>query len=283
MSGVLYVVSTPIGNVADLGPRASETLGAVSVCYAEDTRRTGRLLSRLGISTRLRSLHAHNEAARTDEVLATLAAGEDCAIVTDAGTPAVSDPGRRVVEAAMEAGFRASPVPGPSAVPAALSVSGLPADRFTFLGFPPRTGRDRAAWLGEVADSATTVVAFEAPSRLGRTLRDLSEAGLEDRTCVLCRELTKLHEEVVRSTIGELAERYDGTGVRGEITLVIAGRSEREAHGAAAHEEAVRQARNLASEGATTREIAERLRTDLGLPRNEAYRIGLAVAGETDG
>ncbi len=283
MSGVLYVVSTPIGNVADLGPRASETLGAVSVCYAEDTRRTGRLLSRLGISTRLRSLHAHNEAARTDEVLATLASGEDCAIVTDAGTPAVSDPGRRVVEAAMEAGFRASPVPGPSAVPAALSVSGLPADRFTFLGFAPRAGRDRAAWLSEVAESGTTVVAFEAPSRLGRTLRDLSEAGLDDRTCVLCRELTKLHEEVVRSTIGELAERYRESGARGEITLVIAGRPGGAGETPAEHGEAVRRARTLAAEGASTREIAERLRDDLGLPRNEAYRIGLGAAGKGDG
>ncbi len=283
MSGVLYVVSTPIGNVADLGPRASETLGAVSVCYAEDTRRTGRLLSRLGISTRLRSLHAHNEAARTEEVLASLASGEDCAIVTDAGTPAVSDPGRRVVEAAIEAGFRASPVPGPSAIPAALSVAGLPADRFTFLGFPPRAGRARAAWIDEVADSEATMVAFEAPSRVARTLRDLSDAGLEDRTCVLCRELTKLHEEVVRSTIGELAERYRGSEARGEITLVIAGRANGADERAAERGEAVRRARILASQGATTREIAERLRADLGLPRNEAYRIGLGAAGEGDG
>jgi 16S rRNA (cytidine1402-2'-O)-methyltransferase len=275
MAGVLYLVSTPIGNLEDLTARAASVLGEVAACYAEDTRRTGRLLAHLGHDVSLRSLHAHNEAERVEEILRRLESGEDCAIATDAGTPTVSDPGRRVVEAAHRDGYRVVPIPGPSAVTTALAVSGLPADRFAFLGFAPRRGRARDEWRRQLIHSPVTVVVFESPRRLERLLVYLNGAGLSDRECVLCRELTKLHEEVDRGTIGQLLERWAGETVRGEVTLVIAGAtSESRERDEDAIERVVHEM-NLS--GASTRDIADRLFEEFGIPRNEAYQIGLAV------
>ena len=279
--GRLLVVGTPIGNLSDLGPRAAEALGEATVCYAEDTRRTGRLLAHLGVSTPMRSLHAHNEASRIEEVLGRIGAGEAVALVSDSGTPTVSDPGRRLVAAVLESGARVTPIPGPSAVPVALSVSGLPADRFLFAGFPPRSGGARDAWLRSVATSPVTVVAFEAPGRLTRTLADLSKSGAGGRDAVVCRELTKLHEEVRRATIDELATVYEGRTVKGEVTIIVGGveaPADAEVDPAAVADEIDR----MVEAGESRRVIADRLKERFGLTRNEAYRRSLTAPG-TDG
>lgn len=278
MESGLYVVGTPIGNLDDLTVRASETLRAADVVYAEDTRRTGRLVASLGARLPFRSLHAHNEAERTDEVLGRLRAGELCALVSDAGTPAVSDPGRRVVAAALEAGFRVIPIPGPSAVLAALSVSGLPADRFSFAGFAPRGGAERRAWLARLAEAPVTTVLFESPRRVGRLLEDLVSAGMGERSVVLCRELTKLHEEVRRDTVDGLRRWLEDGEPRGEVTLVVEGGDRA---GEAASTGAIEaEARRLAGAGLSTRDIAERLQEELGVARNEAYEAGLRATEE---
>lgn len=272
MESGLYVVGTPIGNLDDLTVRAAEALRAADAVYAEDTRRTGRLLARIGADVPLRSLHAHNEAERTAEVLERLREGGRCALVSDAGTPGVSDPGRRVVAAVLEAGLRAVPIPGPSAVVAALSVAGLPADRFAFAGFPPRSGAERREWLAGVARSPVTSVIFESPRRVARLLEDLEAEGAGARRAALCRELTKLHEEVLRESVTALRDQVEGTDVRGEVTLVLEGAPATEAVPEAAVEDA---ARRWAGAGLSTRDIAERLQAELGVPRNRAYEAGL--------
>jgi len=274
----LFVVGTPIGNLDDLGPRAGEALRSAAVCYAEDTRRTGRLLARLGAETPLRSLHAHNEASRVEEVIERLEAGDTVALVSDSGTPTVSDPGRRLVRAVLERGGRVSPIPGPSAVPAALSVSGLPADRFLFAGFPPRKGAARIAWIESVVASPYTVVIFEAPGRLAATLGELSGHGIGGREAVVCRELTKLHEDVRAGTIDALATVYDDRTVKGEVTIVLAGADERPAPAASVDSAEVgAMVERLAAAGESRREIALQLKERFGLTRNEAYRFSLAA------
>ena len=278
---VIFLVGTPIGNLDDISPRAVETLGAVDVVYAEDTRRTVGLFRRFGISTPLRSLHEHNEAARSEEIVERLRSGQSCALVTDAGAPGVSDPGARLVRAVTEAGFPVLAVPGPSAVTAAVGLSGLPADRFAFLGFAPRKGRERAGWLEQCASSPITVIAFEAPGRVSALLSDWQAMGLGDRACCVCREITKLHEESRRGTVGSLADYYRSNEVRGEVTLVLEGCLDIGAP--RADPAAVRAlALSLARAGLSTREIVERLRSDFGLARNEAYDIAVA-AGEEEG
>ncbi|MDT8435126.1 MAG: 16S rRNA (cytidine(1402)-2'-O)-methyltransferase [Gemmatimonadota bacterium] len=283
----LHLVGTPIGNLADLSPRARDTLAAVAVVYAEDTRRTRKLCAALGIDAELRSLHAHNEAARVSEVVERLRAGEGCALVTDAGSPAISDPGARLVRGVVEAGLPVVSVPGPSAVTASLGLSGLPADRFLFVGFPPRKGADRRRWLVDVAESLATVVAFEAPGRLAALLSDLVEAGLAERECCVCRELTKLHEETRRGTVASLAGYYRESEVRGEVTLVLAGADpeERARRDRRAAETGAREvAEEMARRGMGTREIVRRLTAEVGVPRNRAYEIALAATGdEADG
>lgn len=275
MTGTLYVIGTPIGNLDDMASRAVRLLRSVDVCYAEDTRRTGTLLARLEANVPLRSLHMHNERARVEELLATLAAGRSAALVSDAGTPTVSDPGCRVVSAAREAGHEVLSVPGPSAVLGALSVSGLPADRFRFLGFVPRRGGERAAWIDELRGCPDTAVAFEAPGRLVALLEALVESGLGEREAVVCRELTKLHEETVAGTVGRLAAAFATREVKGEVTLVFAG-------GAPGNEGPdlavlLEEARHWSRDGLRRREIADRLAAEFGLSRNEAYRVSLQV------
>lgn len=276
----LYVVGTPIGNLSDLSRRAVECLREAEIVYAEDTRRTGRLLKEVGSEAPLRSLHEHNEAARTDEVLDRLRGGGRCALVTDAGTPGISDPGRRVVEAVRDEGLEVVPVPGPSAVTAALSVAGLPADRFVFLGFPPRSGGEREAWLERVETLPWTTVVFEAPNRVADLLEAWSERDLGARTCVLCRELTKMHEEVVRATVDELRDRLAGTEVRGEVTLVLEGA---DAPGwEERREEARRSGRRVLEEGGTTRDVSDHLQEAFGVPRNAAYEMALELSDERE-
>ncbi|MDP2470997.1 MAG: 16S rRNA (cytidine(1402)-2'-O)-methyltransferase [Candidatus Palauibacterales bacterium] len=278
MSGTLFVVGTPIGNLADLSPRALQTLERADVLYAEDTRHSATLLRHYGFRTPLRSLHEHNEAQRVEEVLGRLAGGENCALISDAGTPTVSDPGARLVAAAAEAGFRIEPVPGPSAVTTALAAAGLPARRFLFIGFAPRKGRERDEWLQQVVRSPDTVVAFEAPGRLAGLLELWVAEGAGERRCVVCRELTKLHEEVRHGTVSTLAAYYTDREVRGEITVVLEGRGGDVPGEPVDEEQALATAIELRVGGRTTQEIARRLRGEFGMTRNRAYELALRAA-----
>lgn len=220
MAGTLYVVATPIGNMDDISSRAKNILASVGRIAAEDTRRTGLLLKRLGIKGDMVSYHEHNEAARTPQLLQALDSGMDVALVTDAGTPAISDPGYRLVKAAADKGMTVSPVPGPSAVIAALSVSGLPSDRFLFEGFLPRK-KGRQTRLRSLAGFKGTVILFESPLRLAATLRDVLE-HFGNRRAVVGRELTKLHETLLRGTVEELLEAVETRAPKGECVLLVA-------------------------------------------------------------
>lgn len=222
MQGTLFVVATPIGNLGDLTERARTTLCNVDLVLAEDTRRTGRLLAHVESGVPQRSLHEHNERERTTEVLERLAAGERIALVSDAGTPAVSDPGYRLLAACAAAGVRIEPVPGASAVLAALVAAGLPTDRVAFDGFLPRKGTARSLRLHELAEERRTVVLFVTPHRAAADLRDLAGICGADRPAALCRELTKRHEEIIRGGLEDLAVAAE-QGLRGELTLVMAG------------------------------------------------------------
>lgn len=223
-TGVLVLAATPIGDAADAAPRLVAELSGADVIAAEDTRRFRRLCDRLGlaISAAVVSYHEHNEATRTAELVERLQGGARVVLVTDAGMPSVSDPGYRLVAAAVEAKVRVTAVPGPSAVLMALAVSGLPVDRFTFEGFPPRKGGERRRVFSALADEPRTMVFFEAPHRVAATLTDLAAELGGDRPAAVCRELTKTYEEVRRGPLAELAA-WAVAGVRGEITLVVAG------------------------------------------------------------
>jgi 16S rRNA (cytidine1402-2'-O)-methyltransferase len=271
MPGTLYVVATPIGNLHDLSPRAASVLRTVYVVASEDTRRTGTLLAHVGAQPRQLSFHAHSGPKRRATLLEILADGRDVALVTDAGTPAVSDPGSDLVEAARAAGSPVVAVPGPSAVATALSASGLPADRYLFLGFVPRKGAERARLLARAVEEEWTVVLFEAPGRVGALLRDVA-ALAPGRQVVVARELTKLHEEFRTGTAEELGEYYSITEPKGEITVLLAGTGV-PPEPPDRSEEAKALARTLLAEGVTRREATRRLVADLGLARNEAYRL----------
>ena len=225
--GTLLVVATPIGNLADLSPRAREALECAAVIAAEDTRHTRALLQAMGVGTPLLSLHAHNEPQRVPELLARLTAGEDVALVSDAGTPLLSDPGFELVSRAAQAGFTVHTIPGPSAVTAALAVAGLPTHRFCFEGFLPARGAERRAALASLAHETRTLVFFEAPHRIRATLADLAAQFGAERRAVVARELTKAHETLYRGTLGELATRAaaEENFARGELTLVVHGAS----------------------------------------------------------
>jgi 16S rRNA (cytidine1402-2'-O)-methyltransferase len=227
VAGRLQVVATPIGNLADLSDRAREALARADLIAAEDTRHTGALLRTLGLAKPLVSLHEHNESQRTAALLKRLEAGETIALVSDAGTPLLSDPGFELVQRAAAAGFEVQTVPGPSAISAALSVAGLPTDRFCFEGFLPARARERRAALAHLAHEPRTLVFFEAPHRIVATLDDMVEVFGAERPAVVARELTKAHETIYRGTLGRLAARArDEANVeRGEITMVVHGAS----------------------------------------------------------
>lgn len=266
-----YIVSTPIGNLADLTYRAVEVLQGVDRILAEDTRRTGILCRHYGIETPLVSAHEHNEAARAGQVVAWLNAGEDLALVSDAGTPLVSDPGARLVQAALEAGHPVVPIPGPSAALTALVASGLDPEPFTFFGFLPRTGRERNDRLAELGALPHTAIVYESPERLVALLEGLMAQGEPQRRAVVARELTKLHEEVRRGTLQELATHYRDVGVRGEVVVVLEG-----AAGVSAEvdeEAASALARALLDDGKRPSVVAKEVARRLGIPRNQAYEI----------
>jgi 16S rRNA (cytidine1402-2'-O)-methyltransferase len=270
--GTLYVVATPLGNLADLSLRAAEVLGTVPVVAAEDTRRTRGLLSHLGATPNLLSFHAHSGERRLDTLVEILQSGRDVALVSDAGTPSVSDPGTELVALSRAAGIPVVPIPGASAVTTALSAAGLPADRYLFLGFIPRKGRERARLLSRAANEEWSVVFFEAPPRLVALLEDLIPLTGADRSVVVARELTKMHEEIRSGTLGELVDHYSSVPPRGEVTVVLHGRGEPAAEPDRT-EDAVEQAASLLAEGLTRREVVRRLTESLGLPRNEAYKL----------
>jgi 16S rRNA (cytidine1402-2'-O)-methyltransferase len=276
--GTLFVVSTPIGNLGDLSPRAEETLRSVRRILAEDTRRTRVLAERAGSKARLVSLHAHNERERTDTVLGWLADQENLALVSDAGTPLVSDPGAKLVAAVLDAGYTVTPIPGPSAVIAALVASGLPSDRFTFLGFPERKGAARRELLERVASASETTVLFESPKRLSALLEDLIGSCGPARTVAVARELTKIHEEVRRGTLEEVSTYYEANPPLGEVTVVV---SPAAAHGD--EEDRVADARALAMElldgGMKPSQAAKEVSARLDLARNAAYRIVHDLSG----
>jgi 16S rRNA (cytidine1402-2'-O)-methyltransferase len=219
MAGILYVVSTPIGNLDDMTVRAVNTLKSVGVVAAEDTRRTDLLLRHFGIVTPTTSLHEHNETQKTPQLLRKLTDGTDVALVSDAGTPLVADPGRRLIASAIAEGIRVVPIPGTSAVLTALVASGYPADQFLFAGFAPAKSNDRKKWLRALADEPRTVVFFEAPHRIHKTLDDMGEI-LGNRPITVARELTKLHEELVRSTARDASKA--SIVPKGEFTIVLA-------------------------------------------------------------
>jgi 16S rRNA (cytidine1402-2'-O)-methyltransferase len=270
--GTLYIVATPLGNLGDLSQRAAELLRQVSVVAAEDTRRTRGLLTHLGVSPTMLSFHAHSGSHRAEALLEILGSGRDVALVSDAGTPAVSDPGPELVARARAAGFSVVPIPGASAVAVALSASGLSGDRYLFLGFLPRKGRERTRLLTRAVAEEWTTVFFEAPPRLSALLEDLMALAGPNRLAVVARELTKLHEEIRSGTLEELTDYYNAIPARGEVTVVLQGT------GTAAPEpdrteDAVEQATSLLAEGLTRREVVRRLTESLGMPRNDAYRL----------
>lgn len=274
-AGRLVLVATPIGNLGDLSPRARETLAGADLLCCEDTRRTRQLLTHAGISGRtLVSVHGHNEQSRVAEVLTRLRAGDTVAVVSDAGMPAVSDPGARLVSAAIGAGVEVTVVPGPNAAVAALVVSGMATDRFCFEGFLPRRGADRRRRLAGLAVERRTVLVQETAPRLGATLSELADACGPGRAVAVARELTKLHEEVWRGRLGQGAAHFAAHPPMGEIVVVLegapppAGPDDDEVHLALAERR---------SAGDTLRDAASAVSADLGVPRRRVYELGLTM------
>ncbi len=276
--GTLYVVATPLGHLGDLSARAAETLRRVPVVVAEDTRHSRKLLSHLDAHPRLLSSHAHSGPGAARAVLAALSRGEDVALVTDAGTPAISDPGAELVREARAAGHPVVPVPGPSAVATALSGAGLPADRYLFLGFLPRKGPERTRLLERIAAAEWTTVLFEAPGRVGSLLEDLATACGGSRSAVVARELTKIHEEFRHGTLDELVALLgsEGTALRGECTILIEGGGVEPVEDSAGR--ARPAAARLLAAGVTRKEVASLLTEFFGVARNEAYRLAVESA-----
>jgi 16S rRNA (cytidine1402-2'-O)-methyltransferase len=278
-SGKLFLVATPIGNLEDLSARARRTLAESGLVLCEDTRVARRLLEAAGVRARTRSLHEHNERERIGAVLEALAAGEQVALISDAGTPLISDPGYRVVAAATSEGYPVIPVPGPCAAVAALSASGLPTDRFAFEGFLPPKSAGRRARLEALAGESRTLIFYESARRLGDTLADCRAVLGDDRPAVVAREMTKIHEEFVRGTLAEVSAEYAGRGAppKGEIVLLVGGRQAE-----AAGDEAIR-----AVLGPLLKELpksqAVRLAARIsGADRRHVYRLALTLDEATE-
>ena len=274
--GTLYVVASSIGNPADLSPRAVETLRKVDVVLAEDTREARKLLSSYGLDCRTLSCFDGNEADRAHEAGQLLRGGKAIALLSEAGTPAVSDPGYRVVRAAVEIGARVVPIPGPSALLAALVASGLPTDSFFFAGFPPRKSGTRRLLFSHLAELPATLIFYESPHRVGTTLAELATLLGDQRPACLARELTKTHEELVRGTLGELARRYAESRPLGEVTLVVAGASDPE-QAADGDDTLSARAKDLLATGMSARDVADTLASDCKRPRREIYQLVLGA------
>ena len=273
MAGALFVVATPIGNLADISARALEALRSVSFIVCEDTRHSRLLLTHYGISKETVSLPAFAERGRSTRILDRVSGGEDCALITDAGSPGISDPGQALVSGAVERGIQVSPIPGPSAALAALTVSGFPSNRFHFLGFLPRKGVDRAKLLAEVETLRATLVMFESPQRLADSLKKL-ETSLGSRRACVARELTKVHEEISRGTLAELAARYEGKEVLGEIAIVVEGRSEASRWSESEVRSAIAE---RIGRGEPLKELCRDLAAQSGWTARALYRLALSL------
>ncbi len=274
MSGTLYLVATPIGNLGDFSPRAVETLEAVDFIAAEDTRVSVKLLNHFSIKKPLVSYHEHNHVSAGQSILARLLAGESCALVTDAGTPAVSDPGEDLVRLCAEAGVEVLSIPGCCAAVNALAVSGLPTGRFTFEGFLTVNRKSRRAHLDSLRDERRTMIFHEAPHKLCATLEDLRDTFGPQRRIALCRELTKLHEETVRCTLEEAVERYREAPPKGEFVLVVEGAPEADVS-AADPEAALARVLDLRRGGMRLKDAAKAVAGETGLSKNELYAAAL--------
>jgi 16S rRNA (cytidine1402-2'-O)-methyltransferase len=277
MAGILYVVATPIGNLGDMTARAVETLRHVDLIAAEDTRRTGRLLAHLGIARPLRSYYDAVEAERAPALVAELLAGRSIALVSDAGTPGIADPGYRLIAAAIAAGVTVVPIPGPSAITTFLPVSGLPTDRFAFEGFLPARASERRRRLATLVNEPRTLIFYESGHRLAASLADLASA-FGARAAALGRELTKLHEEIVRDDLVALAARADTLIVKGELVIGVAGAPAVAAGEVRADdEELAAEIRRRRAAGASVRDVAEDLARERGLNRRAVYRLALTL------
>jgi len=275
--GRLVVAGTPIGNVEDAPPRLLRLLASADVIAAEDTRRLRQLCGRLGVTPtgRVVSYYEHNESGRSDDLVAQAAAGATVLLVTDAGMPTVSDPGYRIISAAVAAGVRVTTAPGPTAVVAALAVAGLPTDRFTFEGFPPRKPGERSRAFAALADEPRTMVFFEAPHRLADTLTAMAEAFGPQRRAAVCRELTKTYEEVRRGGVAELAAWVAGLAKIGEVTLVVAGATPVEAR----PEDHVAAVQARVAAGERLKEAVTAVAEATGVPKRALYEAALAARG----
>ena len=272
MAGILYLVPTPIGNLGDLSQRVIDTLAQVDFVAAEDTRVSVKILNHLGLKKPLVSYYRHNTETSGPQILGRILAGESCALVTDAGTPAISDPGEELVAQCAAAGVPVCALPGPCALVTALAVSGLPTGRFTFEGFLAMNKKNRAAHLQSLAGERRTMIFYEAPHKLRATLADLRDTFGPDRRISLCRELTKLHEEVLRTTLGEAVERYGEQPPKGEFVLVVEGAPER-APERPSLEEGVRRVLELREQGLSMKEAARQVAKETGLGKNELYSM----------
>ncbi|OLC72327.1 MAG: 16S rRNA (cytidine(1402)-2'-O)-methyltransferase [Gemmatimonadetes bacterium 13_1_40CM_4_69_8] len=273
MAGTLYVVATPLGNLGDLSPRAADTLKRVSAVAAEDTRHSKPLLHHAGSHAELISFHEHSSDRALERILRILTDGRDVALITDAGTPAISDPGVALVAAARERGIQVVTIPGPNAVAASVSVSGISGDRYLFLGFLPRKGSDRRRFLLTAAQSEWTVVMFEAPNRVTQLLADLAEVCGPERHVAVSRELTKVFEETRAGTLQELSEHYAEAPARGEVTVVLSGTGKQRVEEPPPPPDPGERAKALLAEGLSRKDVAHRLAEETGISRNTAYRL----------
>ena len=278
----LYIVATPIGNLSDASGRSIEVLGAVDGILAEDTRRTRKLLDRYDLRTSLTSLHGHNEASRIPRVVTRLDAGESLALVSDAGTPLLSDPGERVVRAVLDAGHTVTPVPGPSAILSALMGAGFATVPFIFHGFVPRKGKPRQVMLEQIASAPETSVVFESPERVATLLRALVALVADDRQVVVAREMTKIHEEFFRGTMAEAARYYAENKARGEVTVVVSPRPPTEEKDKVDEAAARALARALLDEGLTPSRTAREVSSRLGIAKNAAYAVVHSFEDESE-
>ena len=274
MAGTLYLVGTPIGNLSDFSPRAVETLEGADFIAAEDTRVTLKLLNHFGIKKQLVSYYEHNRAESGEKIISRLLAGENCALVSDAGMPAISDPGEDLVRQCAEQGITVVVVPGPSAVVSAVALSGLPTGRFTFEGFLSTAKKSRKEHLESLRDERRTMVFYEAPHKLVQTLKDMNEAFGGDRKIAVCRELTKLYEETVRTTLADALAMYEENPPRGEFVLVVDGAPEKKAE-SMGMDEAVAMVLKLKDDGLSLKDASKRVSEMSGLNRKTLYDAAL--------
>ena len=277
MAGMLYLVPTPIGNLGDISIRARETLEAVDFIAAEDTRVSLKLLNHLGIKKSLVSYYEHNKAFKGDKIVERILNGETCALVSDAGSPAISDPGEDLVKQCAAAGIVVCAIPGPCAAITALSISGQATGRFCFEGFLSTAKKSRREHLESLKSETRTMIFYEAPHKLVTTLEDMAEVFGSDRGISLCRELTKLHEEVVRTTLGEAIARYTENGPKGEFVLIVAG-AEPAAEEVPTEEDAAAYLSRLIASGMSKKDAVKQTAKDLKLPKNEVYDLALKIS-----